>query len=49
MSARAARARVTHSAVTLAPALGRFLADEMLTGGREPLLAPFGVERFAVH
>lgn len=40
---------VTHSGVTLAPALGRFLADEMLTGGREPLLAPFGIERFAVH
>ncbi len=37
---------VAHSGVTLAPALGQFLAEEVLTGRREPLLAPFGVERF---
>lgn len=37
---------VTHSGVTLAPAIGRFLVDEILTGRRHPLLAPYGPERF---
>jgi glycine/D-amino acid oxidase-like deaminating enzyme len=37
---------VTHSGVTLAPALGLFVADEVLTGRRDPLLAPYGLERF---
>ena len=36
---------LTHSGITLAPALGRFIADEILTGRREPLLMPFGLER----
>jgi glycine/D-amino acid oxidase-like deaminating enzyme len=36
---------VTHSGVTLAPALGRFVAEEVMTGRREPLLAPFGPAR----
>jgi glycine/D-amino acid oxidase-like deaminating enzyme len=36
---------VTHSGITLAAALGRFVADEVMTGRREPLLAPFGLER----
>ena len=39
-------AAVTHSGVTLAPALGRFAAEELLTGQRNPLLAPYGVDRF---
>ena len=38
---------VMHSGVTLAPAIGAFLADEVLTGRREPLLAPYRPERFA--
>jgi glycine/D-amino acid oxidase-like deaminating enzyme len=38
---------VTHSGVTLAPAVGRFVAEEILTGRRDPLIAPFGLERFA--
>jgi glycine/D-amino acid oxidase-like deaminating enzyme len=38
---------VMHSGMTLAPAIGRFLADKMLGGRREPLLAPYGLERFA--
>lgn len=32
---------VTHSGVTLAPALGRFVAREIVEGVRDPLLAPF--------
>jgi glycine/D-amino acid oxidase-like deaminating enzyme len=36
---------VTHSGVTLAPALGRFAADEILTGARDPLLAPYHPDR----
>jgi glycine/D-amino acid oxidase-like deaminating enzyme len=36
---------VTHSGVTLAAALGRFVAAEVMTGERAPLLAPFGLER----
>ncbi len=38
---------VTHSGVTLAPILGKLLANEILTGDRDPLLAPFGPDRFA--
>jgi glycine/D-amino acid oxidase-like deaminating enzyme len=38
---------VMHSGVTLAPAIGAFLADEVLDGRREPLLAPYRPERFA--
>jgi glycine/D-amino acid oxidase-like deaminating enzyme len=38
---------VMHSGMTLAPAVGRFLAEEMLGGRREPLLSPYGLERFA--
>ncbi|WP_395688805.1 NAD(P)/FAD-dependent oxidoreductase [Aestuariivirga sp.] len=36
---------VTHSGVTLAPALGQFAAQEILTGMRDPLIAPFGPSR----
>jgi len=39
-------AAVTHSGVTLAPAIGRFAAEELLTGQRHPLLAPYGIDRF---
>jgi glycine/D-amino acid oxidase-like deaminating enzyme len=38
---------VTHSGITLAPAIGRFAAAEILTGERDPLLAPYGMTRFA--
>jgi glycine/D-amino acid oxidase-like deaminating enzyme len=38
---------VTHSGVTLAPALGAMVAEEVLSGRRHPLLAPFGPERCA--
>lgn len=37
---------VTHSGITLAPALSVFGADEILTGQRHPLLLPFGADRF---
>lgn len=37
---------VTHSGVTLAPALGRFAAAEILTGASDPLLAPYTPARF---
>ena len=37
---------VTHSGVTLAPILGKLLSSELLTGDRDPLLAPFGPDRF---
>jgi glycine/D-amino acid oxidase-like deaminating enzyme len=36
---------VTHSGITLAPALGLFAANEILSGVRDPLLAPFGPSR----
>ena len=39
----------SHSGVTLAPLLGEQLADEIDTGRRSPWLAPYGVERVAVH
>jgi glycine/D-amino acid oxidase-like deaminating enzyme len=38
---------VMHSGVTLAPAIGLFTASEIVDGVRDPLLAPFGPERFA--
>jgi glycine/D-amino acid oxidase-like deaminating enzyme len=40
-------AAVMHSGVTLAPAVGLFAAREIIEGVRDPLLAPFGPERFA--
>ena len=36
---------VTHSGVTLAPALGLFAAQELLAGTRDPLLATFSPDR----
>lgn len=36
-----------HSGITLAPAVGRFAADEIVHGRDEPLLAPFRPARFA--
>ena len=36
---------VTHSGVTLAAALGSYLANEVLTGHKEPLLAPYRPDR----
>lgn len=39
---------VTHSGITLAPAIGRFAAEEILTGQRDPLLAPYGLGRFGL-
>ena len=38
---------VMHSGVTLAPAIGRFAAQEMLDGVRVELLAPYRPERFS--
>lgn len=37
---------VTHSGVTLAPAIGRFAAEEILQGTSEPLLSPYRLSRF---
>ncbi len=37
---------VTHSGITLAPAVGLFAAREILKGERDPLLAPYGPARF---
>lgn len=37
---------VTHSGVTLAPAIGRFAAGEILHGRDEPLLEPYRLSRF---
>jgi glycine/D-amino acid oxidase-like deaminating enzyme len=37
---------VTHSGVTLAPALGRIVADEIVHEREEPRLAPFRPGRF---
>lgn len=39
---------VTHSGVTLAAALGRFAAEELLTGRRDALLDPFHPDRPAL-
>ena len=38
---------VTHSGVTLAPILGRYVTQEVMTGSRVEALAPFRPERFA--
>lgn len=40
---------VMHSGVTLCPAVGAMVADEILTGSRHDLLAPFGPERFSAQ
>jgi len=37
---------VMHSGVTLAPAVGLFAAEEILSGSRDPLLSPCGADRF---
>jgi glycine/D-amino acid oxidase-like deaminating enzyme len=37
---------VTHSGITLAPAIGLFAAAEILGRQRDPLLGPYGPERF---
>ncbi len=37
---------VMHSGITLAPAVGKFVAEELLTGERDPLLTPYGASRF---
>ncbi|MPZ33147.1 MAG: FAD-dependent oxidoreductase [Rhodospirillales bacterium] len=36
---------VTHSGVTLAPAVGSMVAEEIVAGRRHPLLEPFGLAR----
>jgi len=36
-----------HSGITLAPAIGRFVADEIMTGQRDALLEPYGPDRFS--
>lgn len=38
---------VMHSGITLAPAVGLFASREILDGERDPLLAPYGLSRFA--
>jgi glycine/D-amino acid oxidase-like deaminating enzyme len=38
---------VTHSGITLAPAVGLFAASEILDGKRDELLAPYALSRFA--
>jgi glycine/D-amino acid oxidase-like deaminating enzyme len=38
---------VMHSGVTLAPAVGLFAAEELLTGQRDLLLAPYTLSRFS--
>jgi len=38
---------VMHSGITLAPAIGRFAAEELLRGRRDRLLAPYGPARFS--
>ena len=40
---------VTHSGVTLAPILGRYVTQEVMTGSRAEALAPFRPERFTSH
>ena len=37
---------VLHSGITLAPAVGKFAAEELLQDRRDPLLAPYGPARF---
>jgi glycine/D-amino acid oxidase-like deaminating enzyme len=36
---------VTHSGITLAPAVGSMVAEEIVTGRRHPFLEPFGLAR----
>jgi glycine/D-amino acid oxidase-like deaminating enzyme len=36
-----------HSGITLAPAVGRFVTEELLHARRDPLIAPYGPARFA--
>jgi glycine/D-amino acid oxidase-like deaminating enzyme len=36
-----------HSGITLAPAVGLFVAEDILTGRRDPLLAPYAPMRFS--
>jgi glycine/D-amino acid oxidase-like deaminating enzyme len=38
---------VMHSGITLAPMIGRVVADEILTGRRDGLVKPYGLERFS--
>lgn len=38
---------VMHSGITLAPAIGRLVADEIMTGQRGALLEPYGPDRFS--
>ncbi|MEI9409064.1 FAD-binding oxidoreductase [Mesorhizobium salmacidum] len=38
---------VMHSGITLAPVVGLFATREILGGERDPLLAPYGLSRFA--
>jgi len=38
---------VMHSGITLAPVVGLFAAEELLFGRRDPLLQPYGPDRFA--
>ncbi|TIV50212.1 MAG: FAD-binding oxidoreductase, partial [Mesorhizobium sp.] len=38
---------VTHSGITLAPAIGLFAAREILDSERDALLAPYALSRFA--
>jgi glycine/D-amino acid oxidase-like deaminating enzyme len=38
-----------HSGITLAPAVGRFVADEILFGQRDSLLDPFAADRFTTR
>lgn len=40
---------VTHSGVTLAPIVGRLTAEEVLSGSRTELFAPYRPERFGGH
>jgi len=37
---------VMHSGITLSPIVGRFATEEILKGERDPLLGPYGLERF---
>jgi glycine/D-amino acid oxidase-like deaminating enzyme len=40
---------VTHSGVTLAPIVGRLTAEEVLSGSRAELFAPYRPDRFGGH
>jgi len=37
---------ILHSGVTLAPVVGRLTIDEIISDNRDPLMAPFGLDRF---